>query len=350
MLQANMLFMKKYFEQEKSSMNVELVPFTQDLLPSAAALLSARHRRNRGHFPELPERFEDEAVATRAVETVFSKKTSFGFAALRGSELVAYLIGETASQMWGRCGYVYLPGYGLADDGNTSVMQDLYAMVGEEWNRRGCFDHYAYISADDEPVIDAFFSLGFGRERADALLDLRSLNIPKLKLAGDFEIRRSAKVNEAHLAELSSLIARNQSRAPRWHPLPPEDLPELAEGWAEIAGDPAWTIWLAMQKNEILGSVGFRSLPEEDDDLTLPPNTTDLTVAAVKESMRGRGIMSALAWHGLGHARENGYEYCLTNWQTANLLAARTWPRFGFKTVAYRLARRVNPMIAWAKG
>ncbi|MFZ5857654.1 MAG: GNAT family N-acetyltransferase [Chloroflexota bacterium] len=331
-------------------MAIELIPFTSDHLPSAGGLLAARHKGNRQKFLSLPARFEDVTVATNAVKSVFTKKTSFGFAALHKGELIAYLIGETSSQMWGRCGFVYLPGYGLTDGREATILQDLYALVGEEWNRRGCFEHYAYLSAADETVIDAFFSLGFGRERADALLDLRSLDIPHLKLTGDFEIRRSAKGDEANLAELSSLIARNQSRAPRWHPLPPEDLPELAEGWAEIAGDPEWTIWMAMQANEILGSAGFRSLPEEVDDMTLPPKTTDLTVAAVKESMRGRGIMSALTWHGLRHARENGYEFCLTNWQTANLLAARTWPRFGFKTVAYRFARRVNPMSAWAKG
>lgn len=329
---------------------IELIPFTHDHLPSAGGLLAARHKRSRTFFPELPERFEDTLAAAKAVETVFAKKTSFGFAALRDGKLVAYLIGETSTQPWARCGYVYLPGYGLAEGEDANLMQDLYAFVGEEWNRRGCFNHYAYISEADLDIVDAWFSLGFGRERADALLDLRSLDIPKLKLSGDFEIRQATKEDGAYLSELSSLIARNQSRAPRWHPLPPEDLPELAEGWAEIAGDPEWTIWIAMNGSEILGSIGFRPLPEEDNDLTLPPKTTDLTVAAVKESMRGRGIMSALTWHGLEHARDNGYEFCLTNWQTANLQAARTWPRFGFKTVAYRLARTINPMSAWAKG
>lgn len=64
---------------------------------------------------------------------------------------------------------------------------------------------------------------------------------------------------------------------------------------------------------------------------------------------RGRGIMSALTWRGLEHARNEGYEFCVTNWQTANLSASRTWPRFGFQTAAYRLARTINPMSAWAK-
>jgi hypothetical protein len=32
-----------------------------------------------------------------------------------------------------------------------------------------------------------------------------------------------------------------------------------------------------------------------------------------------------------------------------SVLASRFWPRFGFKDVAYRVSKKVNPMIAWAK-
>jgi len=32
-----------------------------------------------------------------------------------------------------------------------------------------------------------------------------------------------------------------------------------------------------------------------------------------------------------------------------NLLASRFSPRFGFKDVAYRVSKKVSPMIAWAK-
>ncbi len=330
-------------------MRHELIPFTESHLPSAGTLLAARHARDRAAFPELPARFEDAKVATKAVETLFSKKSAFGFAAIQDGELIAYLIGETASQDWGRSGYVYLPGYGLAEGHDPELLQDLYALVGEEWNRRGCFQHYAYLSANVPDIIDAWFSLGFGRERADALLDLRTLNIPKLKVAGDFEIRQAVKGDNARLAELSPIIGRHQAGAPRWHPLLPENLPELAEGWAELAEDPEWKVWMAVNGNETLGAVGFKNYVEADDDLIISPKTTSHT-AAIKESFRGKGIGSVLTWHGLEQSRKDGAEFCFTSWQTANLLAARTWPRFGFKPVAHRFARTINPMSAWARG
>ncbi len=96
-------------------MKIEYVPFTDNMLPTAADLLAARHARHRQAQPLLPKRFEDLASAAKAVAGVWHKKWSKGFAAVRNGRLVAYLIGETLTQPWGRSGYVYLPGYALAE-------------------------------------------------------------------------------------------------------------------------------------------------------------------------------------------------------------------------------------------
>ena len=129
----------------------------------------------------------------------------------------------------------------------------------------------------------------------------------------------------------------------------PEDWSELQEGWSELADDNEWIVWLALEKDQVLGTVGFRPEPEADTQMLVAPHTMYLSVAATKPQARGRGISTALSWYGLVHAREAGYEVCYTNWISPNLLASRFWPRFGFKDVAYRIAKKVNPMIAWAK-
>jgi len=112
-------------------MKTELIPFTKELLPEAGKLLAQCHKRNRAMFPELPTRFEDASVARKAIETPWSKKTAGGFAALRDGKLIAYLIGETMSQSWGRCGYVYLPGYAIANGESPALIQDLYTLLGD---------------------------------------------------------------------------------------------------------------------------------------------------------------------------------------------------------------------------
>jgi ribosomal protein S18 acetylase RimI-like enzyme len=95
--------------------------------------------------------------------------------------------------------------------------------------------------------------------------------------------------------------------------------------------------------------IGFRPELEEDTQLIASPKTIYLSVAATKSEARGRGLNTILTWHGLKHAREQGFKICYTNWISPNLLASRFWPRFGFQDVAYRLAKRNNPMIAWAR-
>ena len=85
------------------------------------------------------------------------------------------------TQAWGRCGYVYLPGYAVANGESPALIQDLYVLLGDEWLKKGCFNHYLYISAADEQVIDALFDLGFGKERVDALMDLRTAVIPEVE-------------------------------------------------------------------------------------------------------------------------------------------------------------------------
>ena len=107
--------------------------------------------------------------------------------------------------------------------------------------------------------------------------------------------------------------------------------------------------WLALADDEALGTVGFRPEQEAVTQMLASPRTIYLSVAATKPQARGRGINTVITWYGLEQVRQEGYEICYTNWISPNLLASRFWPRFGFKDVAYRLAKKVNPMIAWAK-
>ena len=201
-------------------MKTKLIPFADEYIPEAGKLLAQRHARNRASLPLLPARFEDPTVSTRAVQAVWEKKFKTGYAALRGDKLVAYQIGSFYNQPWGRCGYVYMPGYALAKDENPEVIQDLYAMLGDDWVSRGIFSHGMYISGADTDVIEAMFNVGFGRERVDALLDLRTLEIPKTEAPAGVTIRRAGPGDNAHLGSLSDVIFRALDKAPYWHPTP----------------------------------------------------------------------------------------------------------------------------------
>jgi len=330
-------------------MKINCLPFTNEMVPDAGRLLAKRHKRNREQLPWLPARFEDPEVAAKAVEVLWKEKSKSGFAAFRDGQMVAYLIGETTTDPWGRAGYVYLPGYAAAESESPGMIQDLYTLLGDDWVKRGYFDHYLYLSAADADVIAALFDLGFGKERVDALMDFRSLTIPDVEEPAGVTIRRAGSGDNAHLGSLSNVIFRALGKAPYWHPTVPEDWDDLHDGWSELADDKEWTVWLALENEEALGTIGFRPELEEDTQMLTSPRTIYLSVAATKPQARGRGINTVLTWRGLEQVRQEGYEICYTNWISPNLLASRFWPRFGFKDVAYRLAKKVNPMIAWAK-
>jgi len=330
-------------------MKTEYSPFTEQMIPAAGKLLAERHTRNRQSLSLLPKRFEDIQVATKAVETLWQKKLKNGYAAFRDRKMVAYLMGETSTQSWGRSGYVYLPGYALAENESPAVMQDLYAMLGDDWVKTGHFNHYLYISVADKNVLDALFDLGFGKERVDALMSFNALEIPDVEEPTGVTIRKAGTGDNAHLGSLSNVIFRALAKAPYWHPTLPEDWDDLYESWSELADDKEWTVGLALENDEALGTVGFTAQTESDTDMLASPKTAYLSVAATKPRARGRGINTALTWHGLEHARNDGFDICYTNWISPNLLASRFWPRFGFKDVAYRVAKKISPMIAWAK-
>jgi ribosomal protein S18 acetylase RimI-like enzyme len=330
-------------------MKTEYLPFTEKMILEAGSLLAQRHKRNRKSLHLLPARFEDPQVTVKAVEALWQKKFKSGYAAFRDGKMVAYLLGDTTVQPWGRYGYVYLPGYALADREGVGSIQDLYALLGDDWVKNGNFGHGLYISAADADVINALFALGFGRERVDALMDLHTVASPEVKEPSGVTIRRAGPGDNDRLGSLSDIIFRSLANAPYWHPTVPEDWDDLREGWAELADDKEWTVWLGLENNEALGMVGFRTVVEDATDMLVSPRTAYLSVAATKPQSRGRGIGTALTRHGLDQARKEGSDICHTNWISPNLLASRFWPRFGFTDVAYRLSKRVNPMIAWTK-
>jgi GNAT superfamily N-acetyltransferase len=334
-------------------MKTKLLPFTKDMIPEAGILLAKRHQRDRKILPILPDRFESVDVAERAFKLLFEKKNTRGYAAFRSGKIVAYFIGTTTNQPWGRCGWVILPGSALAEGESMETLQDLYVLLGDDWVRHGVFIHHTYLSAADKNLVDAWFSLDFGKERIDAILDFNQIEIPEIKIPEGIQIRRGGPGDNEHLASMSHLIMRELEKSPYWHPTPPEDFLEIREGWAELADDETVDIWLALEGDKTVGSIASWATmhPEGDTDTDMfaAGNMFTLSVAATHPESRGKGVGTALAWTCLAHGLDQGFEYCHTDWISPNLAASRFWPRFGYQEVAYRLTKNINPMISWTR-
>ncbi len=299
----------------------------------------------------MPSRFEDPLGAQKSIEAALKRKQATGFAALDAGRLVAYLIGDMViDDIWGRSGWVRLPGCAYDLDGEVEIVRQLYAALGARWVDYGLFSHFALIPITDPALIQTWFSLSFGIEQVHALTDLESLNPVLPDISPEIEIRQAGPEDRQHMAEISDVIWKTQVKAPVWGAMMPEITSEIEAGWAELVDEAAVTVWLALREGRVVAVQGYWPAEQAGDNLLTPEKCIQLSVAGTREEERGQGISTWLTKYGLAQARSAGYRFCETDWRSTNLLSSRFWPRQGFRPATYRLVRRIDQRIVWANG
>ncbi|WP_119067809.1 GNAT family N-acetyltransferase [Aggregatilinea lenta] len=330
-------------------MPAHIVPFTPEMIPGAAALLARRHQRDRAALPLLPQH-PGNSAAQHAIQAALARPHVSGVAAIDGDRLLGYLIGDMViDSLWGRAAWVRPAGCALAEGQSTDLIAPLYAELGARWVSRGCFAHFAVMPTADRVLLDAWFLLGFGVEQIHALLPLDEIPQPARPPAG-ISIRHATPADRAIMADFSGGIGQQQVLAPTWGLTLPEQAPDLREGWGELVEDDTVDVWFAFEGDQPVGTVTFFPSEVPQDFMFVPPQTTHLTCVVVREAARQRGVLRALLSCGLAHARAQGFQFCETDWRSANLPIARALPRTGFRPALYRLVRRIDPRIAWANG
>lgn len=351
-------------------MNIEIVPFNTGALPAAAELLAARHIRDRAFLSLLPGRFEQTRTAASAVREVWGKPNCSGVAAyLRDApteerRLVGYLIGEIRfDARRGRHVWIHLPGHALASGQSPDLYADLYAAAAPRWLEMGAFDHYIMMPACDTAGMAIWFSLSFGQEMIHAMRSLAGTLPPAVELDGVTLRRAVADDRNAFVEQMSPLMAQHWGRAPLWSAYLPEETAQMREQFAELLTDDNTYVWLAERaandvettngsdNGRILGYQVYQPVMPSDDSLTIP--MTDraimLDIGATQPEWRSRGIARALTAVGMAAAAAAGYRVCVVDWRTTNLEAQRFWPGMGFQPAAFRLVRKVDPRISWAR-
>lgn len=330
----------------------EIVPFHEALCADAGALLAARHRRDRQALPELPERFEEPTTAAAAVAASFSQPGASGVAAVRGSQLLGYMIGRpTIDSLWGRSAWVRPAGLAIAENADThELVRSLYVVLGTPWVEQGIFFHFALMSLADRALLDAWYSLSFGIEQVQALQALGAVGGSAPVVPDGVEIRRAGQGDKQALRTMSSVIWRQHISPPVWAIMLPELVSEQENGWAELVDEEGVVVLLAFVDGQVVGSQGYWPHESDETDLLVPPGSATMSVAGTLPAYRGRGISSALSRVVLTSAAADGFPTMETDWRSANLLAAGFWQRQGYRPVAYRLVRRIDARIAWARG
>lgn len=333
-------------------MKITLAPLEAELIDQAGDLLAQRHCRDRVAQPWLPGQYEDSALAREYLSQELGQEKSSGVAALRDGRLLGYMVGKLVlDQLWGRSAWVSLAGCTLSPELSLDYVGRMYAELGSHWVADGCFTHFVLAPVAESELVRAWFSLGFGIEQVYGLVDLDSAAItPVESTLPDLVIRGAMPEDRGVMENLSEIIWRYQTGAPVWGICLPEDQAELSQGYAGLVEDPDATVWLAFYKGQAAGFQCYFMADPRGKDLIVPEQCVELSVAGTLPEFRGLGISQVLTRYGMAHAFERGYRFCLADWRSTNILSSRFWPAQGFQPVAYRLARRIDARIAWAKG
>jgi ribosomal protein S18 acetylase RimI-like enzyme len=327
------------------------VPFCDELLKDAAELLAARHRRDRVRCPALCSHFAEPQEALKAVEAAWRRPWATGSAVFQSDQLVGYLFADARfDQLLGRTAWIRLAGHALSEQVEVDLYKDLYAAAAPQWLHLGCFDHYVMALAGDHALLDVWYALSFGQQQAYGLRPITAEDSRVVETRSNVTVRLARPEDRTEVVAMASFTAQHQVQAPVWAPVPAELAAGRPDAYAGILDDQNATLWLALKENQVIGFQVYYPAELEADTLFIPERCAELSAAATRPEWRGQGVGHALSQAGFKHLYEQGYAYCLADWRTTNRLASRFWPHQGFQPVVYRLHRRIDERILWAKG
>lgn len=305
----------------------ELIPFADEHVAPAAALLAERHARHRAAEPLLP----DVTDVRAQVERAWHAEGASGAAALVGDELAGYLVGRPQADPLGSHLRVDLAGFAVRE---PELVRDLYAAAAERWVADGLTRQHVFVPALPE-LVDPWFRLCFG---ASAALAARRTAVERVQVDG-VAVRPGTAADLAVAAAYDRELWSHLRLPPSFSELTLPAEEAFVEDWRGTWENPQFAHFVAERDGRTVGHLLLYRRPE--GDLRVPPASIDLASAATDPQTRGSGVGLALTAHALTWAHEHGYETMITDWRLTNLAASRFWPRRGFRETFLRLYRSI---------
>ena len=322
---------------------LEVVPLTDDLLDAAGVLLAQRHRAQRRREPALDPAFENASVAGAEVSRLLALDGATGRAAVRDGRVVGYLVGRPRDPtLWGPNAWVEGAGHAATE---AETIRTLYAASAGDWVADGRTLHSVIVPAGDEIAVDAWFSMGFGRQHVHGIREVPAGTFRPAPAPG-LTIRRAVPDDLPTLAELDLVVPRHQAAAPVFSRAP---IPSFEETLTELEADggvdnPRFAMFVAAHEGRVIGFAIGCSIVEssEHSGIVQPPGAGFLGYAAVLPDARGLGAGRALGETVLAWARDAGHATVVTDWRSTNLESNRTWSALGFRPMFHRLHRAIT--------
>ncbi|MEX2547939.1 MAG: GNAT family N-acetyltransferase [Chloroflexota bacterium] len=318
----------------------EIREFTTESVLEAARLLSERHRHQRRATFALDRKYEEPAATREQVAALFEREAASGAIVLVHGRATAYVLGtRRADATWGP--NVWIEDAGMAGT-DIEGIREAYAAAAGRWFDEGRTSHFVVVPASDAREIEAWFSLGFGRQQVHALREpVWREFVPSL--AEGLSVRRATRADFPVLAELDVALPTHQTGSAVFSRLP---IPTIEESLADLEADfdnPSYATFVAEHSGRVIGAAIGCSLELSPGHTPImrPRSAGFLGFAAVLPGGRGLGAGRALGETVMCWSRDEGYEWVATDWRSTNLLASRTWTALGFKPTFFRLHRAI---------
>jgi GNAT superfamily N-acetyltransferase len=313
----------------------EVRQLSADDVAEAGRLLSERHRHQRRSIFALDRRYEEPANTRELVAALLEKPSATGAIAYIHGRAVAFVLGTRRSDaMWGQD----------AGSAGTDVegLRECYALAAGVWVEEERSNHYVVVPATDVQELDAWFSLGFGKQQVHALREpVWREFVPTLKEG--LTVRLAVRDDLPMLAELDVTLPRHSAGTPIFSRIA---LPTVEEALADLESDfddPKFTTYVAEYEGAVIGAAIACSLEVSNSNTAMmrPRSCGFLGFASVLPNARGLGAGRALGETVMCWSRDEGYEWMATDWRSTNLEANRTWLALGFKPSFQRLHRAI---------
>lgn len=327
---------------------------SRDLQP-AAALLAARHMRDRQRIPVLATSFESAATCAAAIAAQVRSSRSSAVVAEADGQVVGFLAGEKALFAPTDFPSQFIPPHSISMgvDGHAvaagedvpAVYRAMYAVLAERWVRDGFFAHQASIVPGDAEVQEAWVGLGFGRHTTAAVRSTAPVDRPS---GAAFELHRAGPEDIGVILKLADDLGRHHNSSPIFWPYLRETEAATRDFNLAALADPDVPYFVAYEGGNPVGMQTFLR-PGFTPPIVEPEGNIYLFDGVVAPEARSGGVGTGLLAATMNWCRENGYRTCTLHFASSNPSGAPFWLGHGFVPVEYTMSRHIDERVAWAR-
>lgn len=317
-------------------MKIEIREFDKSLGNEAASLFKQSYLEEVYAMPFLPK---DDQMMQRiddSIKELFEQGS--GVMAFDDQKLIGYLVGWTASQLFGPVKGIFSPmvGHTAKKEHRRMIYAKMLEHGLKHWVEKGYLSFAASVLAHDKGLIDEFFVNGFGMRCIDAMRKSERIHTSV----------KDVSVVKAELDDLKDIAPLHQ-RHHEYYRKSPIFMPRQAEDALadlnEWVSHPNHHLWIAKKEDRVIGYI--RIQPEGETVVSSHSQVMNVTGAYVMEEVRALGVASLLLDEVQRWLIEQGYHLCGVDYEAINPAAYRFWNRY-FTPYTVSVARRIDERIA----